>query len=622
MVMGKGRPARSLMLAGAALVAVTLFVYLQVGNHQFLSFDDHQYVTQNPHIASGSITGENIVWAFTSVEAYNWHPLTWLSHLADARLYGLNPRGHHLSNVVLHAASSLLLLLFLSRCTGSVWRSSFVAALFALHPLHVESVAWVAERKDVLSAFFWFLTLVFYCEYAATRKRAPYLLALVSFALGLMAKPMLATLPAVMLLLDYWPLQRWPWRHLQGEKGERPSRGFFGTGRSLVAEKLPFLACSLCSVIITIYAQHKGGSVIALSALPFPLRAENALVAYVKYLGKTLWPNDLAVYYPFPAAIPLPQVVGSLFVLLLVSAAAVFAGRRHPFFAVGWCWFLFTLLPVIGLMQVGRQSMADRYMYLPATGLFIAAAWGVPELTKGWRHGKALLAVLAGVAVLASAALTWNQLGYWRDGVTLYRHTLRVTADNYLINYNLGVDLAERGEMDEAIWNLREALRIRPDFTEAHNNLGFALAGKGELDEAMLEYQAALRTNPNDAKAHANLGKVFLQKGRPDAAIGEYRAAVLANPADFDARNNLGVALAEKGDLDAAILEYRAALRMLPDNADAHGNLGVALTRKGELAAAILEYQAALRIQPDNADTLNNLRIALARQQRSDPVIR
>ena len=643
---GKKISDHAVPLVCLALVAATLAVYLQVGSHQFLSFDDKQYVTGNPHVAGG-ISGSNLMWAFSSVEAYNWHPVTWLSHMADVQMYGMNPRGHHLTNVVVHSASAVLLLLLLLRCTGSLWRSSLVAALFALHPLHVESVAWVAERKDVLSAFFWFLTLYFYAGYAAKGRVGLYLLALFSFILGLMSKPMLVTLPLVMLLMDGWPLQRY-----RREEGEQQPHHFRDRALSLFREKIPFLTCSLLSVVVTIYAQKKGGAVIGLSAIPFELRCENAVVSWVKYLGKTLWPSDLAVYYPFPPDLPLRQVAFSLLLLCSLSAAAIGARRRYPYLAVGWFWFLVTLLPVIGLIQVGRQSMADRYSYLPATGLFIAIAWGVPELTGRWRHGKGIAVLLAILATGAAAATSWQQLGYWKDSISLYRHTLQVTEDNYLIHYNLGVDLAENGDLDGAIENFQAALRISPNYTEAHNNLGVALAGKGYLDAALQEYRTTLSINPNDMKARCNLGDLLVkkgdlaaavqqyqdalqsapenaelritlagtlvQKGDLDAAVRQYRAALQISPDNADAQNNLGVALAQKGDLEGAIRGYQASLRLKPDNADAHNNLGVALTRKGDLAAAIREYQLALGINPGKVEAQNNLGIVVAQKKRLD----
>ncbi len=398
--MGKRSRTGTVALFSSILIVITLAVYMQAGNHQFLNYDDDAYVTINPHVASG-ITGRNIMWAFTSIEASNWHPITWLSHMADVQFYGLNPRGHHLTNVAIHTASALLLFLLLLRLTACLWQSFFVAALFALHPLHVESVAWVAERKDVLSAFFWFLTLFFYYEYVAKRKTSSYILALFSFVLGLMSKPMLVTLPIVMLLMDFWPLGRY--RHEQ--RGE-DLREHLGRSIALIIEKIPFFVCSLFSGLITIYAQRTTGAMSSLDLVPLWLRIKNALLAYVSYIGKTVWPQDLAVLYPFPHSIPLWQAVGSLFVLIFLSASVFRAGRRHPYLVTGWFWFLITLVPVVGIIQVGSQSMADRYTYIPLTGLFIMAAWGVPDLTRGLRHRRVLLAVLAGAAIIVSAALT------------------------------------------------------------------------------------------------------------------------------------------------------------------------------------------------------------------------
>ena len=531
---------RCRVLMCMVLIIVTFAVYVRAGNHQFLDYDDNEYVTSNPHVASG-ITGNNVLWAFTSVYASNWHPITWLSHMADVQFYGMNPRGHHLTNVVIHTATSLLLLLFLLRVTGSLWKGSFVAFLFALHPLHVESVAWVAERKDVLSALFWFLTLLFYSEYVAKLKPSLYFLSLFSFVLGLMSKPMLVTLPIVMLLMDFWPLERY--RRNEREQG---LNHHLARGTSLIKEKIPFFACSLLSAAITAYAQNSTGAMKSFDEMPLGLRIENALIAYVKYIGKTLWPHDMAVLYPISLSFPHWQVIGSLCVLLAVSAVTIWTRRRHPYLAVGWFWFLVTLVPVIGLIQVGIQSMADRYSYIPLTGLFIMIAWGVPDLLRDLRHRKAVLALLAGTVIIASATLTWRQLGYWQDNISLFRHTLHVTTGNYLIQNNLGLSLAKKGELDAAIQHYSEALRINPDYTDAHNNLGIALADKGDLDAAIQEYQEAIRIDPTYPKAH----------------------------------NNLGFALANKGDLDEAIQEYQEALRINPNYSKAHYNLENALVKK------------------------------------------
>jgi tetratricopeptide (TPR) repeat protein len=495
--------------------------------------------------------------------------------MADSQFYGIDPRGHHLTSVIIHTISSLLLLLLLFRLTGALWPSSFVAAFFALHPLHVESVAWVAERKDVLSAFFCFLTLLLYSEYVAKRKLTMYMLSLFSFVLGLMSKPMLVTLPLVMLLIDFWPLDRY--LHDAREQGSCPlSKRVL----ALIIEKSPFLACSFLSGVATIYAQHKGGAVRSLDAIPLMLRIENTLIAYVKYIGKTLLPYDLALVYPISFSIPLWQVVCSLLVLLVISVAAVRSRRRNPYLMVGWFWFLVTLVPVIGLIQVGVQSMADRYSYIPGIGLFIMAAWGVPDLTKGLQHRQVILALLACLLITASAALTWHQLGYWRDSISLYRHTLDVTTGNYLIRDHLGQVLAERGDLDAAIKEYREAIRINPNAMHSHYNLGIALFTKGNLDAAIREFQEALRLNPASRDAHVNLGAALVSKGNLDGAIQEFQEAIRINPNFADAHNNLGTALEGKGQLDAAIREYQEALRLNPDYRDAHINLGAALARK------------------------------------------
>ena len=571
---------RTLALACIVLTVITLAVYMKARDHEFINYDDDVYVTSNPHVANG-LSLQNFSWAFRSVEAGNWHPITWLSQMVDVQLYGINPRGHHLTNVAIHTISSLLLLLLLFRLTGAVWQSSFVAVLFALHPLHVESVAWVAERKDLLSAFFGFLTLLIYAEFTAKRKSILYFLCLFSFILGLMSKPMLVTLPLVMLLIDFWPLDRYRY-----QAQARGPHQYIVRVIDLVREKIPFYICSLLSGAITIYAQHKSGAMSSLDQISFQLRIENALIAYVKYIGKTLWPHDLAVLYPFPLSIPPWQVISSLFILLLLSMVAIRGRRRHPYFAVGWFWFFVTLVPVVGLIQVGSQSMADRYSYIPVIGLFIMAAWGVPNLTKGLQQRQLILGLFSGAIIIASAALTWQQLDYWRDSISLYQHTLRVTTGNTFIHYNLGLALASKGDLDAAIQEYKEALRLDPNNSMAHNNLGQALAIKGNLDAAIQEYNKSLWLDPKNGMAHSNLG----------------------------------ASLAIKGDLDAAIQECREALRLDPSNAMAHFNLGHALAIKGDLNAAILEYREGLQMYPDNAMAQNYLRLALAQKRMQDPI--
>lgn len=534
---------RSLILLGLALLVITLAVYWQVGNHEFLNYDDNDYVTENSHVAAG-LTGPSVAWAFTSLEAANWHPVTWLSHMADVSFYGMNPRGHHLTNLFIHTASALLLFLLLLRLTGAPWQSVFVAALFALHPLHVESVAWVSERKDLLSAFFGFLSLLFYADYAVRRKGAAYLLSTLAFALGLMAKPMLVTLPLLMLLIDFWPLGRFG---TNGRHTSERSTRFSGRLAPLVKEKIPFMTCSLLSAAVTVYAQQKWGAISDLQAMPLGLRVENALTAYGTYLAKTFWPRDLAVFYPIPVSIPLWQAICSMGALLVVSVAVIRFRRRHPWLPVGWFWFLLTLLPVIGLVQVGSQAMADRYTYIPLIGLFIMVAWGVPALAERLPYRQGILGTVAGAALLALAAVTWQQLQYWRDDISLYRHDLQVTTGNYLMHNHLGIIYRYKGDLDGAIREYGEAIRIEPNFAESHNNLGIALAGKGNLEGAIREFREALAINPDYPQAHNNLGVTLADMGDLDGAIREYRATLAINPTDAEASSNLERALTQRG---------------------------------------------------------------------------
>lgn len=522
-----------------ALTVTTFTVYSQVGNHPFLNFDDDIYVTNNPHVAGG-ITASNIIWAFTTIDANNWHPVTWLSHIADVQLYGMNAGGHHLTSVAIHTTSALLVFLLFFRLTGAIWQSAFAAAMFALHPLHVESVAWIAERKDVLSALFCFLTLVFYSEYVSRRKTSLYIISLLSFLLGLMSKSMLVTLPIILLLLDYWPLNRYRLDDREGLQQILP------TLSRHIKEKIPFFILSLLSALITIYAQYRGGAMASLSSFSFRLRSENALITYLKYIERIIWPHDLAILYPFPSSIPLWQVICSLLFLLTISIAAIRKGRQYPYIAAGWFWFLITLAPVIGIIQVGGQSMADRYTYIPATGLFIIASWGAGDLAKKLKHRQYILALLAAMALVTVAALTWRQLYYWRDNISLFRHTLQVTTGNSVIHYNLGHTLHDKGDLDGAISEYKEALRINPNNTDAHFNLGLALQKKGYLDDSIREYRMTLQLKPDDTEAHFNLGLVFTRKGELDAAISEYREILRVNPYNRYAANNLEFLLGRK----------------------------------------------------------------------------
>jgi len=497
---------RKLYLVCVALALVTLLLYAKVCSYPFFSFDEDDYVINNPHIEHGLTLGD-IAWSFTSIEAFNWHPVTWLSHMLVATFFGMDPGAHHLANILIHTISSILLLFLLFRMTGQLWPSSFVAFLFAIHPMHVESVAWVAERKDVLSAFFGFTTLLLYVRYIAKHKTGLYFLSLFSFLLCLMSKPMLVTLPAVMLLVDFHTLRRHPSQ--AGESATvRPWR-WYG---ALLTEKIPFLACSLLSSYITIYAQNKGGALDYVNQPSLMSRMDNALVSYVKYICKIFYPVDLSVLYPMPAVFPLWQVGGSLVILILFSAAAIAFRRTKPYLAFGWFWFVITLVPVIGFIRFGAQSMADRYTYIPAIGIFIIVAWGISDMLDTFRYKKYLLVFSACATIALSAALTWRQTTYWKTSVALFRHSLQVNPDNYMLNNCLGIEFAKHGYVDAAVKRFREALRINPNDSFAHNNLGRIFANNGEFDTAIAEYNEALRLNPNLAIAKKNLAEVVTAK--------------------------------------------------------------------------------------------------------------
>lgn len=598
----------------AALLALTIGVFVQTANHQFISFDDPLYVTNNPHV-KGGITGESILWAFTTITASNWHPLTWLSHMADVQLYGVRPRGHHLTNVLIHTATTLLLFLFLVQITSAPWQSLFVAALFALHPLHVESVAWVAERKDVLSGFLWVLTLLLYAGYVEHPSLRRYLAILLSFVAGLMAKPMLVSLPVVMLLLDYWPLHRVNLE--QSADGTKSKPMLF----SLIREKIPFFLLAAASALVTMYAQNKGGALKSLDTASFGLRGGNAAIAYIKYLWKTIWPHDLAVLYPFPSSIPVWEAICSFLVLISVSTAAICYRRRHPYLLVGWFWFLITLAPVIGLIQVGGQSMADRYTYVPLIGLFIMCTWLMADVMRGRRYRQTILAAVAGVLLLALTLATWHQLSYWNDNISLYQRTLQVTTGNYLIRNNYGIALADQGRLDEAILLYGEALQIWPKSATAHVNWGAALANQGKFLEAIDHYQKAIELIPDYALAYGNLGRALASIGRTEEAIVTYQEALRLDPNFSDIHLNLAILLLKAGQRDASMKHYEAVLQLDPYSVKAPINMGAALAQEGMLEDAVRCFNQALLIDSQSIEAHFNLGMALAKQKRTEKAV-
>ncbi len=520
---------KQILLISFFLTAAAVMAFWQVSGCDFINYDDPAYVTENIHIRNG-ITAEAIWWAFTTGYAGNWHPLTWISHMLDVQLFGLKPLWHHMTNLLFHIANTLLLFCVFNRMTKAPWKSAFVAALFALHPLHVESVAWVAERKDVLSAFFWMLTMGAYIHYVERPRLKSYLAVLGFFALGLMAKPMLVTLPFVLLLLDYWPLQRLQGAGSQNEntsgklelrsankrkrKSDRrhraqavlPSPVFVPASvlRPLLAEKIPLFALAALSSIVTFVAQQRGGMVKSIQAFPLDARIGNTFVSYIAYIGKMVWPNNLAVYYPHPVLWPPWQVLVAVLLLGAVTFAVIRGAKRFPYLAMGWLWFAGTLVPVIGIVQVGQQAIADRYTYIPLIGLFIMAAWGIPELLKKLRNHKEVFVGSAALILSCLFIVTWTQVGYWRNNITLYDHTLKVTSQNYIIYHNRGFAYSTLGDYRRAIEDYDRAIEINPRFVEAYHNRGVAYANLGDYRKAIADYDKAIAIYPGYGLAYHN----------------------------------------------------------------------------------------------------------------------
>ncbi|HMP81323.1 MAG TPA: tetratricopeptide repeat protein [Verrucomicrobiota bacterium] len=596
------RPAiidRPLVVTSVLLALAALLTYLPARQCDFIGFDDHLYVTENPNVNTG-LNWKNIAWAFNAGYASNWHPLTWMSHMLDVELFGLNPAGHHMVNVLFHTANTVLLFLLMRRMTGLGFQSAFVAALFALHPLHVESVAWVSERKDVLSTFFGLLALIYYVRYAQTQivnqksRIINYLLALLCFSLGLMSKPMLVTWPMVMLLLDYWPLKRLPLDDARTR------------ARQLILEKTPFLILAAASCVVTYHAQNRSGAVTSVNVISIAERLQNTPVAYVNYLLKTFWPVDLAVYYPYTAHAAW-QVIASAVIVAVVTVAAVFFLRRQPFVPVGWFWYLGMLVPVIGLVQVSRQAMADRYTYVPLVGIFILVTWGAMEMKRRWRLASGGMFVLASVVLLTCATLTRAQLSHWRNTESLFVHTLAVTSENEVSLTVMSRVFNTKGRMEESVALCRRALEINPDYPLALSDMGMMLARKGEFDEALDYFNRALRTMPDPWSAHNNIGITLVRMGRVDDGIESYKEALRLKPDLAVAHHNLAMAYVIQGRLTDAVENFQAAIRHQPGYAPAHKNLGATYARLGRRNEAIRAIQEALRIDPNYLDALQLL---------------
>jgi len=604
------------------LAVVVIVLFWQVQYHDFIFYDDNLYVTENSHVQKG-LNPENLAWAFSATENGFWHPLTWLSLMLDYQMYKLNAGGYHWTNVLLHMACTVLIFLVFFRMTHSPGKSALIAALFAVHPLHVESVAWVSQRKDVLSAVFWFVTMLMYVHYAEKPGRCRYLFVVLFYMMGLMSKPMVVTLPVILLLIDYWPLGRFP-AHLYRsiEKANFDQASIY----KLIAEKIPLLILATAVTVLTFYTEEKIGALKTFEMFPLDVRAANAVVSYGAYIWKTFWPVNLAILYPHLGMPPCRQVVSSGVILLLITVFVFYNVRRYPFLAIGWLWYVLTLAPVIGLIQIGSHALADRYTYIPLIGLFVIMVWGSGHLfcafekfckankdvipaNPGSKSGSNtgihyfrifagflakpgtsnqgvlqgyLFFIIWGIALSILAVSTWFQLQYWRDNVLLLQHALRVTERNYVICNNLGVALFQRGKLDEASACFEKTLRIKPDYADALNNMGLVMTFLGKADRAEYYYLKTLAVKPDSEKAHNNLANLFADQGKLREAVDHYKKALKINPDDAEVYNNLGMALARQNRLEEAVGSFKETLRIKPDHADARRSMVFVLKKMGK----------------------------------------
>jgi len=635
---------RIVFVVSLCLIIAIILPYRQVVNFDFVGYDDALYVTENLNIQNG-FTVKGVKWAFSTFYSANWHPTTWLSHMLDCELYGLNPMGHHCSSLQIHIANTVLLFLILQYMTGALWKSAFVAALFALHPLHVESVAWVAERKDVLSTFFGLLSIAAYYRYVKNPRIINYVLIILLLGLGLMSKPMLVTFPFVFLLLDLWPLKRLKFHKNTCAKAVE----FFGFKAilQLVWEKIPLFVLVTIVSVLTFIAQQSEGAVKALGALSLTTRIANALISYVIYVAKAIWPINLAVFYPYPKDLQMWKIAGAGLLLLSAFFLVFRTIKTKPYLFVGWLWYIGTLVPVIGLVQVGEQAMADRYTYIPSIGLFIIFAWGVSDLFKKWQYRKIFLGVFATIILTALTANTYQQLMHWQNGITLFGNAIKVTENNYQAHnnlgtafsqvdldgaishykealkikpdfamafYNIGNPLAKQGLANEAIDHYLEALRIKPNYAEAHNNLGTALIKKRNYDEATLHFKKALKINSQLIEPRNNLANLLFLQGKPDEAISQYNEILKSNPEYADAHYNLAYVLSAQKKLNEAVLHYQEAIRINPEYVKAHYHLGKILMNQGKTKQAIFHFAETIRISPDYVEGYNQIGIILAKQ--------
>jgi Flp pilus assembly protein TadD len=583
------------------LIVAVLAIYRQVGDHSFIYYDDEDSILINSRLRIG-FTPENIYWFLTSSHFFNWHPLTWFSHMLDVKLFGFNAMGHHYVSVALHAVNSILLFLFLHYLTGSLWRSIAVAALFAVHPLNVESVAWVSERKNVLSTMFWILTLHVYSAYTKQKNLPLYILSIVIFILGLMSKQMLVSIPLVLLLLDFWPLKRIAVQSECTQPEQVDSIKF----KDLLLEKIPFLLLAIAASGIALSTQKRAMS--SLSETTLAERIANASLSYVQYLRKIFWPNDLAVFYPFPESLLIWEVITSAILLIAITGAAFKLRTRYPVLFVGWFWYMITLVPVIGIVKIGLQSMADRYAYIPSIGIFVIVVWFIADLAHKSFRRKLVLSGAGSMCMLLLAVTAWKQTAYWKDTMTLFSHTLAATSErNFIALGAIGRALEKQGYLDEALQKFDEALMVAPWYEYAKIHQGMILMNRGKLDAAVFKYDEAILQNPTTVPGHINLGIIMGMQGNLDAAIKNFRIALDFDPRSAAANYNMALTLYNQGKTDEAIGYYEKALDISPTDHECHFNLGIALLQIGRKVDAIRHFREALRLKPDFNEAGNYL---------------
>ncbi len=574
------------------LLVTSCAVFGRIAGNDFIHYDDNEYITDNAHIQSG-INLQAIKWAMTTTYCSYWHPLTWISHMIDWKLFGANASGHHMTSLFLHIFASLFLFLFLNKATNNIWQSAFAAALFALHPLRVESVAWASERKDVLSMFLGMSTLYAYALYVASPKRSKYFFCLLLFALSLMSKPMMVTIPFLLLLLDYWPLKRWENLTIHNKK-------IFYSPGVLFLEKIPFILLSVIVSIVTVWAQNKVGTVASMENLPVLARVTNAIFSYLAYLEKIFWPLNLAVFYPYEYLFSSWKILISAGGLLFMTISALYYIKRAPFIFVGWFWYLGTLVPVIGLLQVGEQAKADRYTYLPSIGIAIILAWGIPQLFKNEKFRKTILLPAALCFLTLLAFISWKQCGYWKNSITIFNHVLTVTNNNYLVHNNLGYTYLEKGQMIRAIYHFDKAISIKGNYAKAYYNRGITYAKLGRYQRALEDINDAIRFMPAYANAYYNRGVVYTKLGQYQRAMEDYNKAIHLKGDYSDAYYNRGIIHGQRGEYHLAIEDFNHVIRLKPDHVKAYNNRGFTYSQLGQYQQAIEDYNQAIHLKSDD----------------------